>query len=316
MAEPIFDLKFSRLMVGTVQFGLSYGIANRTGQPSFKEVCRILARALAHGVTTLDTAAAYGESEAVLGRALKEIGALDNMIVVSKVRHLKSMREAATPENVRFWIRDSVTSSLARLGLESLPVCLFHDAADREFMEMLADLKREGLIQHTGVSLGTPDELGPVICPTGLKAPGVEAVQVPGSLLDQRVLRSGNLARAARAGVAVFLRSIFLQGLLLLPEAQILPQLQEVAVPRRGLKTIAAEAGISMAEMALRFGLSLPGVTAVLAGVETQEQMAANAAMAARGPLPPDMMAAIQEAVPDLSMTSVLNPAQWPGAKR
>ena len=309
MAKSILDLDFSRLAVGTVQFGLPYGVANRTGQPSFKQVCEILACAVEHGATTFETAAAYGESESVLGRALCEIGAQDRVTIVSKVRHLKTMAQEHTPENIERWIRDSVVSSLERLGIDRLPVCLFHNTIDVAHMEVLLALKGEGLVQHVGVSVITPDQMEMV-----LSTPGVEAIQVAMSLLDQRIQRSGDLARAADAGLAVFVRSIYLQGLLLMPQAEIDPVLHQVVPARQALQGIAGDAGLTMSEMALRYGLSLPGVTSVLTGVETVEQMEANAKIAARGPLPPEVVEAIDGVVPDLSDTIILTPWLWPGA--
>jgi aryl-alcohol dehydrogenase-like predicted oxidoreductase len=309
MADSILDVEFSRLVVGTVQFGLPYGVANRTGQPSFKEVCEILACAVQNGATTLDTAAAYGESESVLGRALRAIGVLDRVTIVSKVRHLKTMEQEQTPENVEAWIRDSVVSSLERLGIDSLPVCLFHDTADVVHMEVLLALKREGLVQHVGASVVRPDQTEMV-----LTRPGVEAIQVPMNMLDQRIRRSGDLAKAVDAGVAVFVRSIYLQGLLVMPLDEIAPALRQVVPVRRALQEVASGAGLTMPEMALRYGLSLPGVTSVLTGVETVQQMEANAKIVAHGPLPPRVIQAIEAAVPDLSSTIVLSPWLWPRA--
>ncbi len=309
MAKSILDLGFSRLAVGTVQFGLPYGVANRTGQPSFKQVCEILACAVENGATTLDTAAAYGKSEAVLGRALREIGALDQVTIVSKVRHLKTMGQEHSPENIERWIRDSVTSSLENLGIDSLPVCLFHDTVDVAYMDILLALKREGLVQHAGASVVKPDQMEMV-----LSTPGVEAIQVPMNMLDQRIRRSGDLARATDAGMAVFVRSIYLQGLLVMPLEGIMPALHQVVPVRQALQQIAGDTGLTMPEMALRYGLSLPGVTSVLTGVETVEQMAANAKIAARGPLPPEVVQAVDGAVPDLSDTIVLSPWLWPGS--
>jgi len=310
MGRSISDVGFSRLVVGTAQFGLPYGIANRIGQPSFEEVCRILECAIGGGATTLDTAAEYGESEAVLGRALREIGALDRVTIVSKVRHVKHMDREPTPGNVRRWIRDSVSSSLSHLGIESLPLCLFHDTSDIAYMDMLLDLKKEGLVQHVGVSVAVPEQMEEV-----LSTPGVEAIQVAVSMLDQRLLRSGHLARAAAAGLAIFVRSVYLQGLIVMPVEEIIPELQEAVPVLCRLRRIAGEAGLSMPEMALRYGLSLPGVTGVLTGVETVEQMAENIAIAARGPLPPDLVEEINDAVPDLPET-ILFPWHWPGAMR
>jgi aryl-alcohol dehydrogenase-like predicted oxidoreductase len=313
MVNSILDLGFSRLAVGTVQFGQSYGIANRTGQPSFAQVCEILACAVENGATTLDTAAAYGESESMLGRALREIGALDQVTIVSKVRHLKTIDQEHTSENIERWLRESVTSSLGRLGIDSLPVCLFHDTVDVAHMDVLLELKQEGLVQHVGVSVTKPEQMEMV-----LSASGVEAIQVAMNMLDQRIRRSGNLARAARAGMAVFMRSVYLQGLLVMPLDEIMtelhPDLSGVVPARRTLQRLADDAGLTMPEMALRYGLSLPGVTSVLTGVETVEQMEANARIAARGPLTPDMVQAIEEAVPDLSHTIVLSPWLWPAS--
>jgi aryl-alcohol dehydrogenase-like predicted oxidoreductase len=310
MAGTILDLGFSRLAIGTVQFGQPYGIANRTGQPSFAQVCDILACAVENGATTLDTAAAYGESESILGRALREIGAMDRVTIVSKVRHLKTMVQEQTQEKIERWIRDSVVSSLQRLGVESLPVCLFHDTVDVAHMEVLLALKEEGLVQHVGVSVIRPEQIEMV-----LASSGVEAVQVPMNMLDQRVLRSGALGRAEAAGMAVFVRSIYLQGLLLMPVDQIMPELEQVVPARWVLQQIADGAGLTMAEMALRYGLSLPGVTSVLTGVETVEQMETNARIAAKGPLPLEVTRQIDEAVPDLSETIVPSPWLWPAVE-
>jgi len=295
--------------VGTVQFGLPYGVANRTGQPSLKQVCEILACAVENGATTLETAAAYGESESVLGRALCELGAQDRVTIVSKVRHLKTMALEHTPENIERWIRNSVVSSLERLGIDSLPVCLFHDTVDVAHMEVLLALKGEGLVQHVGVSVTKPDQMERV-----LSTPGVEAIQVPMNMLDQRIQRSGDLARAADAGLAVFVRSIYLQGLLIMPQEEIDPVLHQVLPGRQALQGIAGDAGLTMPEMALRYGLSLPGVTSVLTGVETVEQMEANAKIAASGPLPPEVVQEIDGVVPDLSDTIILSRWLWPGA--
>jgi aryl-alcohol dehydrogenase-like predicted oxidoreductase len=310
MSHNIFDVNLSRLVVGTAQFGLPYGIANRVGQPSFEKVCEILACAIEGGATTLDTAAAYGESESVLGRALKEIGALDRVTIVSKVLHVKYMEQERTLKNVENWIRNSVVSSLTRLGIQSLPLCLLHDTSDIDYINMLLDLKREGLVQHVGVSVMAPHQMERVI-----STPGVEAIQISSSMLDQRILRSGDLARAAAAGMMIFVRSIFLQGLIVMPIEDIIPELQEVIPVRRVLQRITSQTGLTMPEMALRYGLSLPGVSGVLTGVETVEQMAANVAIAARGPLPLDSVEEIHSAVPDLPDT-ILYPWHWPGAMR
>jgi aryl-alcohol dehydrogenase-like predicted oxidoreductase len=187
---------------------------------------------------------------------------------------------------------------------------MFHDTADIAYIDLLLALRREGLVRHIGVSIFDPGQVEEVIA-----TPGVEAIQIASSLLDQRALRSGVLDRAVEAGVAIFVRSIYLQGLIVMPIDNIIPELRAVVPVRRALHRICDEAGMAMAEMALRYGLSLPGVTGVLTGVETVEQMAANVEIAARGPLPPNVVQEIARVVPDLPDT-LLNPWHWPGAMR
>ena len=199
---------------------------------------------------------------------------------------------------------------MKRLGIESLPLCMSHDTADIIYMDVLLAAKEEGLVQHIGVSLFATEQVEHAIA-----TPGVEAIQVASGLLDQRILRSGMLARVVEAGLAIFLRSIYLQGLLVMPLEGIMPQLQAVVPVRRTLHRICDEAGMTMAELALRYGLSLAGTTGVLTGVETVAQMATNLEIAARGPLPRDVVQAINRAVPDLPDT-LLNPWHWPGAMR
>jgi len=310
VSELIKNVPFSRLIVGTVQFGLPYGIANRVGQPSLEQVCDILSCAIEGGATTLDTAAAYGESEQVLGRALRRIGALGRVTLISKVLHVKKMEQERTPANVRRWLRASVRASLDNLGIARLPLCMFHDTADVAYIDELLALKEEGLVGHVGTSIFSPEQI-----PGVLDTPGVEAIQVAANMLDQRVQRSGLLAQAAAKGMAVLIRSVFLQGLIVMPIDQIRPELRDVVPTRRALQAIGEDAGLTMPEMALRYALSIPGATGVLTGVETVEQMAANVAIAARGPLPPDLAARINHAVPDLPHT-LLNPFYWPGAMR
>jgi aryl-alcohol dehydrogenase-like predicted oxidoreductase len=99
-----------------------------------------------------------------------------------------------------------------------------------------------------------------------------------------------------------------------MPLDEIKPALHQVLPVRQALQDIAAGAGLTMPEMALRYGLSLPGATSVLTGVETVEQMEANANLAARGPLSPEIVEAIDRAVPDLADTIVLSPWLWPAA--
>ncbi len=296
----------SKLMLGTVQFGLPYGVANRTGQPGFDEVKAIVAAALDGGVNSFDTAAAYGISEAVLGRALHELGVADRVVVVTKVRPL-TPAERADDALATQAIEQSVAESRRRLRLDCLPVVLFHREADAAYLPALQQMKARGWLRDAGVSCD--NHPGPAAeCVAGGLA---SALQLPGNILDRRHQRSGVFRQAAARGVGVFIRSVYLQGLLAMPEEAIPPGLRKVVPVRRRLAGIAGEAGLTLPELALRYMLSQEGVTSVLTGVETVAQIRENLDLFSRGPLAPDLLAAVEDTVPDLP-ESILTPTLWP----
>jgi len=298
------DIDLSVLMLGTVQFGLPYGIANRTGQPSPAEVTRIIAAAADAGVTALDTAAIYGTAEEVLGAALAELGLRDRMSVVSKVVQMAD--EGVGAREADRIVEDSVTRSLEKLRLQQLPVCLFHLETNwLHYADSLLRLKEKGLVRHVGASVNFPAAARTII-----EGGAAEALQMPTSVLDHRFLRQGIPVIAASRGTALFVRSIYLQGLLLQPEEDVLPEHAPVIPVRRALQELAAEAGMGLAELAVRYLLSLPGITCLVVGMETVEQLRENAALFSRGPLPPDLSARVPQVVPDLP-DSILFPGRW-----
>ena len=138
-------------MLGTVQFGMPYGVANRTGQPTYRDVLAIVAAAVEGGINCFDTAAAYGTSEEVLGRALHELRIADRVVVVTKVRPLRGA-ELADGVLASRAIEQSVADSRRRLQLDCLPVVLFHREADAAYSEVLDRLQAQGWLRYAGVS--------------------------------------------------------------------------------------------------------------------------------------------------------------------
>lgn len=300
------NMALSRLMQGTAQFGMPYGVANRQGQPSYAEVLRILAVAFEGGVNCFDTAAAYGCSEEFLGRALHELKISEQVTVVTKVRPLADLDDADA-KAVASAIEQSVESSRRRLQLDCLPIVLFHREADAIHLPQLQDLQRRGWLSYAGVSVG--HQPGPA--KTILAADRIAALQIPGNIVDRRHLDSGLIKLAQDRGVAIFLRSVFLQGLLVMPASQIPESLRPIIPARRRYEDLASEAGISFGDLAARFLLSHPGVTCVIAGCETEDQMRHNIRLFSSGPLPADLLAAVRAATCELP-ESVITPGLWP----
>ena len=300
----MLELNLSRVMLGTAQWGMSYGIANRHGLPSYEEVREMLAVAHDNGVNCLDTAPSYGESEEVIGRALAELKLAGRMIVVTKVRHLPdpALSERAVDELVQ----QSVEASLRKLRLGALSVCLLHREQDFRYIDSLLKLKEKGLALHVGCSVTDPLP-SRAILDSGL----VEAIQVPTNLLDHRFVRDGLCQRAHLRGVALFARSVYLQGLLLMADSKVPPGLAAVLPVKRTLESLAAECGMRLGEFALRYALSLDGIKSVVVGAETPGQLRQNLAYAARGPLDSDVMSRVDQVVPALP-DLLLKPGLWP----
>ena len=304
------DYRLSRLMLGTAQFGMPYGVANRTGQPTYDEVLAMVAAAVEGGVNCFDTAAAYGTSEEVLGRVLHALGIADRVVVVTKVCPLTGA-ELADRVLASHAIEQSVANSRRRLQLDCLPVVLFHREADATHWGVLQSLQAKSWLRHAGVSCDNRPGLATTFVARG----NMSALQLPANVLDRRHQRSGVFQQAAARGVALFVRSVFLQGLLLMAEQDIPPALGGVIPARRHLAAIASAAGMQLAELAVRFMLAQEGVTCVLAGVETVAQVRDNVAIVVRGPLPDDVLRAIDLGTPELSETLV-TPALWPSTPR
>jgi len=300
------NFELSRMMLGTVQLGMQYGIANRRGQPDYPQALEMVRTALEGGVNSFDTAASYGVSEQVLGRAISDLGASERVVVVTKIRVLTEEEREDKVQGKRA-VEASVTESQSRLKLDCLPIVLFHREADAvRYMDVLDGLRKKGRVRFIGVSCDNR----PGRASEFLKDQRISALQLSASVLDRRYDKSGILDRAGECRTAIFVRSVFLQGLLVMPMESIPRSLEKALPVRRSLERIGEESGITLPEMAIRYMLGGKGVTSVLTGVETVEQIRENVQIFGRGPLPSDVVSAIDAAVPVLP-EAILTPSMW-----
>ena len=254
----------TRVALGTVQFGQRYGVANATGRVAPDTAASILKLAARHGIDALDTAVAYGDSEACLG----EIG-VSTWRVVSKLPPL-----SGDTRDVAAWVEAQVHGSLRRLRIARLDGLLLHRPADAlgaagvQLLDALAALRARGLVAAVGASIYDPSELD-ALWPHWQP----EIVQAPCSVLDRRLVRSGWLLRLQRHGVRVQLRSVFLQGLLLMPASgrpRFFAPWQDLL--DRWLTWCAGQ-GVSPVQVALGFTCALPAVERVVIGVDSPAQL-------------------------------------------
>jgi aryl-alcohol dehydrogenase-like predicted oxidoreductase len=253
-----------RLALGTAQFGLAYGLNNEAGQPSTSAVAEVLAAAQAAGLTLLDTAAAYGNSEARLGELSSENPAFS---LITKLA-------AGPPAQVT----QHLAESLARLRRSQLYGVLFHAfgplQAEPTAWRALQAARAAGQVARIGVSLYHPHEA------EWLLAQGwdIDLVQVPYNVLDQRF--AAVLPRLAAHGVEVHVRSAFLQGLLLREPAS-LPAFFEPLAPKvKQLRHLADEAGVPLPALLLLFAAYAPGVARAVIGVDSVANLHENLAAA------------------------------------
>ena len=305
------------MSLGTVQLGLNYGIANAAGKPSRALSHSILRTALENGVTSLDTARAYGDAEAVLGGFLSELptGA-ERPFLTTKCACTQPA--GACELEVERELTESVEQSLANLGVSSVNCLLLHNAADmtRFGGAVPRALKRivdKGYAEAVGVSVYYPAELEQL-----LENDLYRATQLPMNLFDRRCAHL--LPRLRERGVAVFVRSVFLQGLFFLdPQQMGDPDLHHYAAPHvERLHRLSQEAGLSVPQLAISYIRDLPGVTSLVLGADNPEQVIENVALLGGSELPERLRRQADEAFAKVDyegvMAALRKPKQQPTA--
>ena len=250
-----------KLALGTVQFGLDYGITNTGGQPDHSNCSEILGVAKTAGIITLDTAAAYGDSEVRLG----QLKLSQEFSIISKVPSLAE----DDPE----MIIQLVKKSLSRLQRTTLAGILLHDENDllglsgQYYFEKLVALKLEGLIDKIGVSFYTA-EAAEVI----LNRFDIDLIQIPANILDRRFEFSGILALAKSKNIEVHARSLFLQGLLA-ATAYDRPKKFRNIKELNVFDSLVKELGISPLQLALAYLIKTPDINYAVVGCVSAEQL-------------------------------------------
>lgn len=285
----------NKLALGTVQFGLAYGIANPYGKVASKEVTKILQCAKSYGLDTLDTAVEYGESETLLG----SLG-IHSWKVVTKLPVLSNGHS-----DINKWVQQETLQSMARLGVSQLHGLLLHrpgqllESFGGELYEALQAVKAQGLVNKIGVSVYGPEELDRL-----LDRYPVDLVQTPLNILDRRLLESGWAKRLHAAGVEVHTRSTFLQGLLLMPSHQRPAKFSYWSGIWSEWHRWLAETGLSPLQACLRYANGLPDIDRVVVGVDSVVQLdeIINAANGTLSSLP---------AFEPLQDKRLINPVSW-----
>jgi len=301
-----------QMTLGTAQLGLKYGVANRTGKPNRDIATGMVRDAIAHGVTTLDTARTYGDAEEVLGQSLT--GAWRSRAeVITKLDPLAGLSVLADRVTVETAVDASIERSCDALGTNRLHTLLLHrwqhhDAWEGVAWRRLLALRDRGTIGAFGASLYSPAE-----ALQALKDPDIKSLQIPFNLLDQR-WRSKEIQQvlAARPDVVVYARSVFLQGVLLSDAADwpLAGNYDANAYVRTLQHFTKRFERQNVADLCVAYVRAQDWICSLVVGCETPDQLKRNLEIFCLPPLQREQCAELEDSVPK-APESLLNPSHW-----
>jgi aryl-alcohol dehydrogenase-like predicted oxidoreductase len=256
-----------KLALGTVQFGMSYGINNRQGKVPFSQVHKILEESYNNKIDTLDTAFSYGESEEIIGNTLGG----KNWKIITKTPHFTS--EKISDTEVKY-LDKSFNISLSKLGVKNVYGLMVHDCDDlfkiggELLFEKMKELKSSGLVEKIGVSVYREDQIEYL-----LNNFDIDIIQLPINVFDQRLLVRGCLKRLKNKNIEIYARSIFLQGLLLMSLESVPSYFKPIAQQLYEFDQISNRLSVNKLSLALGFVNSIKEIDKIVIGIDSVVQL-------------------------------------------
>jgi aryl-alcohol dehydrogenase-like predicted oxidoreductase len=281
---------------------MQYGVANKSGQPDFITAESIVATAWENGVREFDTAQAYGESEKVLGQALHSLGISNDARIISKIH-------PETNHNRTESLRRAVERSLSNLKVPKLFALFLHKEEllnlwDHGLGDRLRAMEEDGLVEQLGISVYSPE-----LALTALRSDGLSMIQIPSNLLDRRFEEAGVFSESERQGKPVYVRSIFLQGLLLMDPGRLPDEISFAAPTLKKVESLAKKNGLSRQHLAIGYARMAYGKAKIVFGAETAEQVRDNI-VNWKSSIPEELSMVIQELFRDVDF-KILSPNLW-----
>jgi len=308
MNNPLLN----KLVLGTVELGLPYGLNNQSGQPSLKESFSILDTAFSNGINTFDTAFSYGHAEDILGEWIKSRNLKNKIKIISKLKPhvLNNYTDGIKAEYI---IKKEITKSLKRLNLDQLDGYLLHSPFYIYLDHVVNGLKKSksnGLIKNFGVSIYDETE---ALYAASLP---VDYIQIPYNIFDQRLDHTNFFSLAKKNNITVFARSPFLQGLLLIPLKKIPSHLNHAKPILKELNEYLNRYNISPLIASLAFTLKNPSLNYIVFGNNTISEIKENLLVATNiPPLPNDFFSFIKTKFSETEKT-IITPSLWKTPKK
>jgi aryl-alcohol dehydrogenase-like predicted oxidoreductase len=252
----------NRIVLGGAQLGLPYGILNGGETLSREEVARILDTAVDHGIDSIDTAIAYGQSESIIGETSQ-----NRFKIISKLPPLP-----VDISDVSEWVHSQVQGSLSRLKCTSLDALLLHRPQDltgaqgAELYAAIGSLMAEKMIHRFGVSIYSPDDLEGIIGTFD-----IHVVQAPLNVFDRRIL--GVTDQLSALNIEVHARSVFLQGVLIASPKDRPQRFEPWSEHFALFDEWVHSSGVSAMACCLGFALQQPGIAKLVIGTTSAESL-------------------------------------------
>ncbi|MCM1258675.1 MAG: aldo/keto reductase [Roseburia sp.] len=257
------------LCLGTVQFGMDYGIAGQK-KPPLQEAVKILDYATQNGIVTIDTANAYGVAEDVVGEFLgKKTISRSKLFIISKLK--PNLLDEVDEAHYYDTMKSNLVSTLQRLKTEYLDSYLLHSSRyifNDKIIETLSRFQQEGYAKHVGVSVYETNEAKKCI-----ERQNVDLMQLPFSIFDQRMLKEGVFQMAEGMHTQIHSRSAFIQGLILMEEENVPPFLERAKPIIRKIDELCRKFGISRIALAMGFVKEQKAISHLVFGVDNLAQL-------------------------------------------
>lgn len=293
------------LCLGTVQFGMDYGILNQR-KPPLSDALAWMDYATQNGITAIDTARAYGNAEEIVGEFLKKKTLPREKLVIS-TKFKPNLLNDVSAKQYELVIEKELKSQLKILHTDYVDAYIFHSARyafDESKLSAIYRMKEKGLAKRVGVSVYEPEEA--LVC---FKSPYVDFIQAPYSVFDHRMKDSGVLDSEKRGECIVDTRSAFIQGLIVLDEEQVPKYLEEAKPIVRKIKLLCEESGVSRVHLAIQYVKREQNISHLVFGVDSLEQLKEDIRFFNES-LPEDLLESIGKEFEGLKANIVM-PSLW-----
>ncbi len=260
-----------KLALGTVQFGIPYGISNNSGQTPIKEILKILELAKQHNISTIDTASEYGQSEEVIGKVLNN----ENYFkIITKTIHINKPIINAKDINK---LKQALNQSFKNLRKKKVHAILIHNTQDifskngEKLFEELITLKENGYTDKIGFSVYSKEEIDLL-----LKHFEFDIIQLPINILDQKLLMTEKIGQLKKRNIEIHARSIFLQGLLLMDPDKINSFFDPIRKKLKEFHLTLKKQNISPLQASIHFVKNINEIDKIIIGVNNHNQLLEN----------------------------------------